>query len=281
MTTTNTKLNLLTVGSDAEMFLYDSNNDEIISAEGYVKGTKDKPYVFDKKNRWFTTQLDNVLAEITIPPAKTAKEFSSALIKAINYVAKSLPEGILPVPVASAELDDKYLQTEQAIMFGCEPDFNAYTMFMNEKPFCENHRLRSAGFHLHCGYDDIEVPYNDNLYEYCVDEQRSNIVKVLDLFVSIPLVVTEPDSQRKLLYGKAGAFRPKPYGLEYRTPSNFCMQSVETMEWAYSAVESAFNFINNHGFLTKDLANKIQMTINKNDKDAAKSIISEFNLQTT
>ncbi len=50
---------------------------------------------------------------------------------------------------AAAVLDDKYLQTEQALTFGCESDFDAYEMSVNQKPCAEDKRLRSAGAHIH------------------------------------------------------------------------------------------------------------------------------------
>ncbi|MCZ2442250.1 MAG: hypothetical protein LC101_00485 [Flavobacteriales bacterium] len=275
----NTKLTLNTIGTDAEFFLKNNETGEIVSGEGYIKGTKWRPFRFDKSNRWFTTQLDNVLAEITVPPSKTKEEFSKSVVHAIQYVQQILPSNLEPIALASAELDEKYLMTPQAMVFGCEPDFNAYTKSINPKPMCENWQLRSAGFHVHCGFNDIKVEYNNNLFDYEPDDQRCDIVQVLDLHISIPLVIMEPMSERKRLYGKAGAFRPKPYGLEYRTPSSFCASSIELMEWVFTQTEKAFEYMNTKGFLSDDIKERIQIAINTNNKDEATNLIEQFNLQ--
>lgn len=275
----NKKLNLLTLGVDAELFLRDKDKGEIISAEGYVRGSKHRPFRFDKTNKWFTTQLDNVLAEVTIAPARTVSQFLSGISKSIGYLKKTLPDNIEPVVQASANLNEEYLKTEQAMMFGCDPDFNAYTMDMNHKPYCEDPTLRSCGSHIHLGYEGIEAKFKKDIYNYEVDPQRASIVQVLDLFISVPLVVMEPDSERKRLYGKAGAFRPKPYGLEYRTPSNWYLSSQELTKWVFNNTKKGFKFFANNGSLDRELAQHVEGVINTNDKLAANDLIKDFKLQ--
>lgn len=273
------KIKLNSVGVDAEMFLQNTKTGEIISAEGYIKGSKDDPFCFDPSSKWFTTQLDNVLAEVTIPPATKIEEFAGGLIKAMEYVKSILPSDIVPVAIPAANLADKYLMTEQAQIFGCSPDFDAYTLSINHKPWSEDYSLRSAGSHVHIGFNDIEVPFNEGeLFNYEPDKQRSEIVKALDLFISIPLVIIEPDNKRKELYGKAGAFRPKPYGLEYRTPSNYYLNSIELMNWVYNNTHKAISFINSIGNIPKNLSKEIRETINNNNKERANFLISEFNI---
>lgn len=152
-------------------------------------------------------------------------------------------------------------------------------MTINHKPWSEDHTLRSAGCHLHCGYDKIEVPYVEGeLFNYEADEQRSAIIKSLDLFIGVPLVLIEPDNKRKELYGKAGAFRPKSYGLEYRTPSSYLLTSRELLAWAYLNVHKAFNFLNEIGEIPADLGNQIRHIIDNNSKDEAKSLIADFKI---
>lgn len=273
------KINLKTVGVDAEMFLQDINTKEIVSAEGFIKGSKYEPFYYDPDNPFASTQLDNVLAEITIRPATKVEEFANGLITAIDYVRSILPPNLVPVAIPAANLDDKYLQTEQAMLFGCEPDFNAYDMCINHKPWSEDYTLRSAGSHVHIGFDNIENPFVEGeLCNYEADEQRSTIVKVLDLFLGVPLVLIEPDNKRKELYGKAGAFRPKPYGLEYRTPSNYYLNSRELMNWVYNNTHKAISFLNDLGNIPVELGNEIRNVIDTNNKKEAKSLISSFKI---
>lgn len=273
-------LQLLTIGVDAEVFLKLKNSDEVISAEGLVKGSKYKPFRFDKAtSKWFTTQLDNVLLEFTIPPTNKVREFVQYINKAMNYAKSTLPDNVEPLIQASACLDEKYLQTEQAQMFGCDPDFNAYTKFMNYKPECEDHTLRSCGSHIHIGYNGVEVPFKDDeIYNYNVDEQRARLIQAMDLFVSVPLVLMEPDSERKRLYGKAGAFRPKPYGVEYRTTSNWYLTSPKTMRWAFAATKRAFKYFKDTPIMPAGVPEHVQEVINNNDKAAARDLVADFNL---
>lgn len=110
-------IKLQTVGADVEMFLQDKQTLEIVSAEGFIQGSKHEPFNFDK-NKYYSTQLDNVLAEVTIPPAKSDDDFANSLLKAIDYVRQVIPPELSPVAIACAQLDEKYLMTEQAQVFG-------------------------------------------------------------------------------------------------------------------------------------------------------------------
>lgn len=273
------KVKLISVGADVEMFLKNRKTGEVVSSEGIIQGSKYDPFCFDKDNHHYTTSLDNILTEITFPPATNVEEFVQFLNKSLGYVQEFIPKELEIHISPSESLDEKYLMTEQAQVFGCESDFNAHTKRVNCSPNASDPFLRSAGGHLHCGYEGIETEYDGILFNYEPDPQRCEIVKVLDLFVGIPSVIMEPDNKRKELYGKAGAYRPKEYGLEYRTPSNFYLASEELKAWAYNSVVNAFEFINENGFLTPKLAKAIQRTINNNDKQSANALIQDFNLQ--
>ncbi len=141
----NNNINLRTVGCDAEFFLMNKKTKEVISAEPYIKGSKYDPFPFDENNPHFTTSLDNVLCEVTIPPATTAKQWIAYLNKSMAFVKSFIPNDLDLYVAPSANLDEKYLQTEHARAFGCEPDFNAYTRKQNIKPYSEDETLRSCG----------------------------------------------------------------------------------------------------------------------------------------
>lgn len=270
------KINIETIGADIELFLFDEVKKEVVSAEGYIKGSKYDPFVFDENSQWFTTSLDNVLAEFTIPPAKSVDEFAKSIAKSINYIKSILPKRLSPIALPAASLDEKYLMTEQAQLFGCEPDFNAYEREINPRPFCEDYTLRSAGGHLHLGFNDVEIPLDN--YDITNDEQRCSLVKMLDLFISIPLVIIEPDNKRKELYGKPGAFRPKEYGLEYRTPSNYYLTSKELIQKVYLSVYNAVEYLNSKGALSNEMEQLVRNTINTNNKTEANKLINQFDL---
>lgn len=132
--------------------------------------------------------------------------------------------------------------------------------------------------HIHIGYENIENPFDGNIYRYQVDDQRAQIVRAMDLHISIPLVLLEPDNKRKELYGGAGSFRPKEYGVEYRTVSNIYMINKKFKMWAFKQSKAAVNFLNTKGELDEDLSTRVRNTINNNDKEAARALINDFNL---
>lgn len=273
------KINLITIGADSEVFYMNTKTKEIISAEGIIRGSKYDPEPFyEDKQKGYALSLDNVMPEFCIPPAKTADEFAEYLQTGIDYVNSIAPKDICISIQAAANLNEKWLQTYIAQTFGCEPDFNAYSMAMNDKPQAKDSTLRSAAAHIHFGYEDA-APFDGDIEEYTPIEEHTRIVQSADLHLSIPAVLMEEDNKRKELYGKAGAYRPKSYGLEYRTISNFYLKSKELMKWAFDAAKQSVEALNNGLVIDGGLRNIIQSTIDNNDKKMAEELVKEFNLQ--
>jgi len=61
---------------------------------------------------------------------------------------------------------------------------------------------------------------------------------MMDLYLGVPSVLMDKGELRKQLYGKAGAYRMKPYGVEYRTLSNFWIFSDTTIGWVWDNTDS-------------------------------------------
>jgi hypothetical protein len=119
--------------------------------------------------------------------------------------------------------------------------------------------------HIHISYD------NHN------PEMSMKIVKALDLYLSIPLVLMEPDNKRKTMYGKAGAYRLTKYGLEYRSPSNFIFSSPELMKWAFERVIQAIQRINDSNGQFSPSSGIID-TINTNNKKSAQYYVENYGI---
>ena len=258
------------IGTDFEMFLQNVNTKEIVSAEGLVAGTKNKPFPIDEENKDFAISLDNVSVEGNIPPATTAYEFYKNVQKTIEYINSVIPPDLKAVPLPAARLAEKYVSTEHAQILGCESDLNAYTGDINPRPNVqckENYTLRSSGGHLHLSYNKPD-PFTS-----------FDIIKALDLFIGVPSVILEPDNERKKLYGKAGACRLKKYGVEYRSPSNFYLQSETLTTWVFESAKKAIDFLNNDGIIyLEDDQKLIVDSINNKDCDLAKKLINKYSL---
>jgi hypothetical protein len=256
------------VGSDIEAFLMEEESGRIISAEGIIKGTKHKPFNFDPSSPFWATSLDNVLAEYCIAPASDRECFVNNINKSIGYIKSILPAGVCMAAIPSAILEDEFLQTANAKLFGCESDLNVWLRRHNPKPKAENENLRSAGAHVHVSYDEPDM------------ETTEQLVKAQDLFLGVPSILLEPDNERRRLYGKAGAFRIKDYGFEYRTLSGFFASTDELKGWVFDNTMRAIDFINNERFDELDaVGDQIQAAINTNDKKLAGDLIRQFDIQ--
>ena len=196
-----------------------------------------------------------------------AENWLKNIRKSLEYINKTLPQNLEAVAVPAANLHPKYLQTRNAQEFGCEPDFNVWTRSINNRPSATDSTLRSAGFHIHIGYKNK----SEEIDEY--------LVKALDLFLSVPATIVEPDNQRKQLYGKAGAFRFKDYGVEYRSLSNYFINSDSLMKWVFDNTQTAIDFLNQRGIDEIEIMGKeIQEAVNNNNKVLANQIIRQFNI---
>ena len=147
----------------------------------------------------------------------------------------------------------------------CDPDFNVYTLNQNPAPNAATN-LRTAGGHIHVGYENPGW------------EMSVKIIQAMDLFLAIPSLILDTDTQRRKMYGKAGAFREKEYGCEYRTLSNFWIKSEESVKWAFNQTMRAVDFAFNEDYLDDETQMNLQLAINNQDLDLACKIAKKFNI---
>lgn len=225
-----------TIGCDPEIFIEDADGNPV-NPEGIIPGTKEEPV----KVALGAVQVDGLAAEFNTDPLKVTNKtlFSDRVSLQIRTLQAFLPKGykivIKPVQEFSQEFLDA--QSGKAKELGCDPDFNAYTMKENPRPDGETATFRTGAGHIHIGWgDDIPVD-NPEHFKICAD-----FVKVLDATVGLYMTVLEKPNKRAELYGKAGAFRPKPYGVEYRTPSNVWIASAERRKTIVNLVNNAIRY---------------------------------------
>lgn len=247
------------LGSDPEVFLQNSSG-KLISAIGYIKADKWNPLQIPGMAPGYTLQEDNVSLEYGIPPAATPDEFVHHL-RAVMEKSKEWLPGLSFSKLSCAVFPDDQLKHPLAKVFGCEPDYNAWTGETNPKPCASNPNLRSAGGHIH-----VETQENPWL-----------VVQAMDVYLGVPSVLMDPGEDRKQLYGKGGACRIKSYGPEYRTLSNFWIFDDELIRRVWRNTERAI--LGAKTLPLDSLAGVIQEAINTNNKDLAKQLVDEFDLE--
>ena len=255
----------LKIGADPELFFIDKNKIPR-SAIGLIGGTKDSPLYISSKGH--AVQEDNVMVEFNIPASTTEKEF----VDNINYVLKYLKHngnllGYDLLIKASAVFDKSELKSEKAKQFGCEPDFDVYSL--SENLSCSPSTIKNTrvcGGHIHIGYDNPDI------------ETSFNIIKMMDITLGLESLFLDKDTVRRNFYGNAGCFREKPYGIEYRTLSNFWIENDDLKKWAFNNANLAIQLINNneHEELINKYSHKVQLAINDSDKSLAGYLLNEI-----
>lgn len=254
------------IGADPEVFVGDANS--VRSIVGLIGGTKENPLPMPIGDG-FAVQEDNVALEYNIPASPTKELFVSNITSAMDFLSTVMRDmhGLHFVKESAVSFPESELDTPAARMFGCDPDFNAYTGKANRKPQAEDRNLRSCGGHVHIGVQGTP-------YEQC---DPAAIIRACDLFMGIPSVLMDKGELRKQLYGKAGAYRQKPYGVEYRTLSNFWVFDKKLTEWVYENTERALDAVL-HNMSFDDDAKLIQSVINNNVKPAAQLLVAKYGL---
>ena len=254
-----------TFGSDPEFMVADKSGN-FVSAIGKVPGTKKDMLPLGNGHYAFH---DNVLAECTPHYGRDKEEvvrnFRDCFSRYANVVApyRLVPRASNTYPLAECE-------HPAALEFGCDPEMNAYDMREVMPPTCEaGNTFRSGGGHIHLGHVDGDV------YPLVHVMGRWWLTRLLDLFVGLPsiLIDNDPTSQaRRQLYGGAGNMRPKPYGLEYRTLSNFWLATPRLVRLNHDLCGFVLDFMQKDDFhqnLWETYADELRDTINAGNRTQA------------
>jgi len=257
-------MNLVSLGSDPEYILHKKrgNSRTFVGSQGIIPGNKRRPH----RVTHGAIHRDNVLLELNPEPATTEEEFDNNLQVLLDEVQRDYltPRGAHITNKTSHVFAEKFIQLPETREFGCDGDICAWDVEY-EQPIPELvGRLRSAGGHIHLGLD------NPDVFEF------PNIVQRLDLFISLPLVLLDADVFRRRWYGQAGKYRPKSYGLEYRTPSNCWTFAAENRRWVFRQAQRA---VSSNIHIAPVLGRMLQQVINTSDREGAIALINEFSLE--
>lgn len=217
----------LKIGADPEIFL--QKDGKIVSAHDIVPGTKEEPFQIDEIGTKVLS--DGIALEFNIEPATTQEEFNLKIDTALKNIEAKLPPGVTFLKnTAGAFLEPEFFNSLplSATELGCIPDFNATNESQNvvEEDLFPN-PFRCVAGHIHIGWltkeNELDISSVTKGKDWNKFKQLCNITKALDFYLGLPWFTKDPSilkTERMSMYGNIGAFRPKPYGLEYRVPSN-------------------------------------------------------------
>jgi hypothetical protein len=254
------------IGCDPEVFV--KRNGTFRSAFGLIKGDKKNP----QPVRNGAVQVDGMALEFNTAPASTEDEFAFYVQDVFEQMKLMVPEyEVVAVPVAHFEPSYMKEQPAEALELGCDPDFNAWTGMANVKPNGER-PMRTASGHVHIGW-------GENLtQDLCHESMCQAAVKQMDFFLGLPSLAYDNDTLRREMYGKSGCFRPKSYGVEYRTLSNAWLKSETLMRWVFRNAQAGMQRLVSGDSLAERHGD-IQAIINNSDKKAAMKICKQENIE--
>lgn len=224
---------VITIGCDPEFFVLKEVSKVPVFEPicGYLGGTKEKPKRIKGLPKGYCVQEDGSAAEFNIPPQTSADSFSDAIQAVLDKLTEQLKEkGLTP----SKNLRFTYLSGEAFEKFphlrvvGCDPDFDAYRFDGEtegyrgmQRPMPTIGAGRGVGGHIHIGYDKTKCP-------------EDILAMLLDCCLAFPMIPLDRQGGRRNYYGRPGLYREKPYGMEYRTLSNFWIWTPELRKMVFN-----------------------------------------------
>lgn len=225
--------NRITLGCDPEFFVKDKELDKFVPAYlTGITGTKENPQELEHGG---AVQVDGMALEFNIRPADNANDFSSNIYNTIKDIRKQVDRKYQFVFKPFVKFDKDIFENTPSKYkeLGCDPDYDRNG---NEKTPPEGSNLlpvRAAGGHIHIGFcKDMDI--KDPRYL----EDCKMIANILGRYITFNFR-GEDNWNRKRYYGSGISYRPKPYGIEIRTPSN------NWVGWSKANKAILFNSIKN------------------------------------
>lgn len=196
----------LLIGMDAEFFLQNRDG-QYIAAARVIPGLKHEPHVLENG----VCHPDGLSLEVGSPPAKTPEGMITSLFTVLDEVKTKYldPQEVTIANAFEVRVDQVTGVQPEDLEFGCGVEFDAHNPSeMVKRVSGTNSDRRYSGFHIHLGFTKDQ---ESNIFTY---KDMSRLVLRLDaLFRRYGLATSD---RRATQYGGYGAFRVKPYGIEYR-----------------------------------------------------------------
>lgn len=248
----------LTIGADPELFV--KKGTRFISGHVFDFGSKTEP----KETKHGSVQVDGLALEFNVRPAHKKADFIrniKGVLGDLEALVRTQDAECSLHAVPTVHFGSEYISglPLHVRTLGCNPDFSAYTGDVNEKPDGEVPFRTGAG-HVHLGWT-----YNAYSMEHL--ERCCELVRELDYYLGLPSLDWDKDYERRSLYGKAGTFRPKLYGLEYRVLSNAWVMNDELAGFIFTQSKKAFTNWSKNQLLFKRFGTFAKDCIDNNIRD--------------
>lgn len=258
------------VGADPELFVLDKVTGKFVSAHGMIEGDKKNPLPVPNG----AVQVDGMALEFNINPANTLEEFQQNIQRVQESLSQMIEDKYSIEALPSVVFDeDVWTSTpDEAKVLGCDPDSNAYLDGSdNPVPDGDSTTMRTGAGHIHVGWGE-GMRYTSEHNSNCI-----SVVKQLDCSLGLQSLSWDDDDKRRSLYGKAGAFRLKSYGVEYRVLSNAWLRSQELVKHVYdTTMKSLTDLTQGNRYLSLLDEEEVQHVINNNDKARAKQMTQQL-----
>lgn len=256
------------IGADPELFIFNPETNEYICPDGLIPGTKEEPFKVDGG----AVQQDGFAAEFNIDPCDNYADFSDRIRSVQGQLKKMLPAGLELRPVPTAQFSDAEWSraSDKTKVLGCSPDYNAWALNVNPPAKAED-KVRCAGGHIHFGWTEDADTTDDAYFKSCID-----LVRQLDWVLGGWSLAYDKDEQRRKMYGKAGSMRFKPYGVEYRTLSNFWLDTSKDRNMllkTWNRCCSAIEFMAERHYPTKYATYNTSLIKAINESDVEASVL--------
>ena len=277
------------VGADPELFVLDDKEHVLAPTQEHIQKineleTADKLGIDSPRRGAKTnTMLAPDGAQLELHPAGT--HCRGWLVDDLRHALKGATQ-LLPimggsrlaiVPAVQVTLSTRKRFPPSANIFGCDPDWDAYSLAQSTKPMnAMTHAWRYGAGHIHLGMSRVHLEASADVLQWvpafiCVQDMYTGLLGVsLDL-------ASELAKRRRKHVGKAGCFRVQPHGIEYRTPDNSWLRHPKLV---YLIIDYARSAAGLFKLRTKEMAalassnaKQAVQIINENDVPAARKML--------
>jgi hypothetical protein len=208
-----------------------------------TKETETRHPVYRQLDNGVKIHEDGVAFEFSVTPANSISKLMQDIrigLDNLHDLVNRFGYNVCTKPTINFDTEEFINEGDDfqyCLMFGCDPDFDAFEVETQSIDDVSKHPFRYGGGHIHISGSDL-------MKKYMLPAVKL-LASTLGCFVVSQSQYPDLDRLRTFRYGRPGKFRPQQYpngsfGIEYRTPSNaWCTNTniAEGMEyWIEKAI---------------------------------------------